>query len=118
MTNFDRNTRTLIVSFLVAIFTLIPLRFIEVGTQQSLMGGTQVLGETMTVPAEETRVEPTVEEVKLEAPYDELESCVTGEEIKVLEDEVVNQLENNTLSEDQIMAILDEMKRVKDNICR
>lgn len=64
MNNIDRNTRTLIVSFLIAIFALIPLRFIEVGEQRTVLSSNaQVLGETVdeNIP-------------KLEAPYDELEN--------------------------------------------
>lgn len=71
MNNIDRNTRTLIVSFLIAIFALIPLRFIEVGEQRAVLSSeAQVLGETVDV------LKDNVEEnaPRLEAPYDELEN--------------------------------------------
>jgi hypothetical protein len=65
MNNLNRNTRTLIVCFLIAIFALIPLRFIEAGQQQDYLIPTQVLGEKTEKPVRE------VQEVRLglEAPY-------------------------------------------------
>ena len=47
MTDLERNTRTLIVCFSLAIFGLIPLRFLEIGQQTPEdFGGATVLGET------------------------------------------------------------------------
>jgi len=113
MNNFDRNTRTLIVSFLIAIFALIPLRFVEVGTQQSLMSQTSVLGETVVNVPEER-----IAEVKLEAPYDELEMCISEVEVKTMEDEVVDQLQNKDLSEEEMTVMLDELRKVEANVCQ
>jgi len=73
MNDFDRNIRTLIVCFVVLVFALIPLRFIEAGEQISVPIDAQVLGETVVVNSttEKTVIE---NQAKLEAPYDELEN--------------------------------------------
>ncbi len=58
---FNQNTRTLIVSFVLALMVIVPLRFVEVG---NFVGGQQqVLGDSITYS-----------EPKLEAPYDVIES--------------------------------------------
>jgi len=63
MNELNRNTRTLIVSFVVAIFALIPLRFMEASQSVSVFNEkAEVLGEQ------------TEERSLLEAPYDVLES--------------------------------------------
>jgi len=98
MTDFTRNTRTLIVCFSLAIFTLIPLRFVEISQQTPEdYGGASVLGETQLV---EEVVLPNAEvEIpyvpgQLEAPYDEVEMGVLG-----TTEEVVTQ---NCMSQEQI----------------
>lgn len=65
----NRNVRTLIVSFVIAIMALIPLRFMELGEsalQMPAISQTQVLGESVAVEKETTGL-------GLEAPYDEIE---------------------------------------------
>ncbi len=67
----NRNVRTLIVSFVVAIMALIPLRFMELGEsalQVPEISHTQVLGESVEVEEEVTGL-------GLEAPYDEIENA-------------------------------------------
>jgi hypothetical protein len=76
MNNSNRNTRTLIVSFLIAVFALIPLRFIEVGQQQELMMQTRVLGEKIEQPM---IIEEEVIFSGLEAPYDQMGSFIRSE---------------------------------------
>ena len=101
MNDFDRNTRTLIVCFVVAVFALIPLRFIEVGEQYDLVSSALVLGESISVP-----VEPV-----LEAPYNTLEKCInTGE--------VVSLLQKNGLNETQIGIILEGLKKAEAIFCK
>ena len=86
MNNLNRNTRTLIVSFLIAVFALIPLRFIEVGQQQDYLVPTQVLGE---------KTEEIVEnKIGLEAPYNEMEKCYSQKEIEILLTEIENKKSN------------------------
>lgn len=46
MTDFDRNIRTLILCFVIAIVALVPLRLIEIGNTFT-SSSTQVLGETI-----------------------------------------------------------------------
>ena len=80
MTDFTRNTRTLIVCFSLAVFGLIPLRFLEVNQQISEdFGGASVLGETQTL--EQSVVLPSADEYvvgQLEAPYNEIDGGVLG----------------------------------------
>jgi len=47
MNDFGRNCRTLIICFVIALVALVPLRFIEVGNQESTLygGRNQVLGD-------------------------------------------------------------------------
>ena len=85
MNETNRNTRTLIVSFVLAIMVLIPLRFVEVG---QMIGSTQpqVLGESQVTKEVVTAV-PT--EVLLEEPYKTIESqpkCVSKAEIEMMAD--------------------------------
>ncbi|HEX8923929.1 MAG TPA: hypothetical protein VF828_04310 [Patescibacteria group bacterium] len=73
MTDLDRNTRTLIVAFSIAIFALVPLRFVEAGQMmsQSYNASQQVLGETTqgetVLPNAELNKDS--EAVDIEAPY-------------------------------------------------
>ncbi len=65
--DIDRNSRTLILCFVIAVFALIPLRFVEYGNESDLMQP-QVLGEYVEMlPVEEEA------EIKLEAPYDTID---------------------------------------------
>jgi hypothetical protein len=54
MTDFDRNIRTLIVCFVLALVGLVPLGICETG--RALSGGDKVLGETKEVVVEESNV--------------------------------------------------------------
>jgi hypothetical protein len=47
MTDHDKNMRTLVLCFVLAILALIPLRFAEIGNQITDASTTQVLGETI-----------------------------------------------------------------------
>lgn len=80
----NRNIRTLIVSFVIAIMALIPLRFMELSESEVpvvSMSQMQVLGESSEIPKEM--------EARIEAPYDEIESMgsTEGIEVRVLEQE-------------------------------
>lgn len=73
MTENDRNTRTLIVCFVIALMVMIPLRFVEVGNIMDVQNQ-QVLGETTEVIVTEPKKVPAVNiDAKLEAPYDEID---------------------------------------------
>jgi len=100
MNNSNRNTRTLIVSFLIAIFALIPLRFLEVGQQQSISIQTQVLGEKTEKPIKEVIEFGS----GLEAPYAQIEKCYSQKEIDDMEK--------------QVETLLSEINEKKSNICQ
>lgn len=111
MDNLNRNTRTLIVSFVIAIFALIPLRFVEAG-QYDLVNDAQVLGETISV------VPTKSVEIKLEAPYNDIENCISKKDVKLAEKEVIKKLEEGNLDEEQRMMILDKLREVEINVCK
>ena len=76
MTDNDKNVRTLVVCFVVAIMALIPLRMVEAG---KLVGSeTRVLGEMEEVGGEDNQV---IEEV-----VDENDETVEQEEVPVEEE--------------------------------
>jgi len=105
--NINRNTRTLIVSFVIAIMVLIPLRFVEVGN--SLGSGASVLGETVVQS-----------EAKIEAPYDQIDSslaCNLDQEV----DAAVSLLTANLaedLSTDEAEVIFREIESVEATRCK
>ncbi|MFA5828576.1 MAG: hypothetical protein WC841_04460 [Candidatus Shapirobacteria bacterium] len=77
MTDLARNTRTLIVCFSLAIFALIPLRFVEISQEVSEdYGGASVLGEAQMLEEPEVALPSADEYVsgELEAPYDEMDN--------------------------------------------
>jgi len=83
--NINRNTRTLIVSFVIAVMVLIPLRFVEVGN--GLGSEVSVLGESVISP-----------EVKIESPYDQIDSpvpCNLGEEVDAVVSDLIARLGEN-----------------------
>ena len=95
ITDIDRNSRTLIVCFVIAIFALIPLRFVEYGNAESLTQP-QVLGEQVI------QQEPIVEEVmeaRLEAPYDQIEKLGEVNDLLPLETEMQPEYSQNWLQE-------------------
>ena len=47
MNDIDRNARTLIICFVVAVFSLTVLRFVELGQNMTTISQVQVLGETI-----------------------------------------------------------------------
>jgi hypothetical protein len=114
MNDLNRNTRTLIVCFVIAVFALVPLRFVEVGQQQNnYVLQNQVLGE-------ETE-EPMIEEEEpfgLEAPYDKLENCVPQEEIEILKNDVYRDYDQGLINEEEVESLLTEIEKAENNICR
>lgn len=122
MTDLDRNTRTLIVCFTLALMGLIPLRFVEAG-QNRMMARPMVLGETVEVAVEavETRSPAT-----LEAPYNEIdgvvsvggEDCLDADEAGRIIDELTGDLVSGNYDEVRISEILLEAEKVEAEICR
>ncbi|MBU1130288.1 hypothetical protein KKE45_03130 [Patescibacteria group bacterium] len=126
MMNFNRNTRTLIISFVVAVFVLVPLRFYEEGARLDRLNQMEermVLGvkkEGVVLPDSEMFLESDLYE-GLEQPYREiemLESCVSGE---VAEEKIVwlvDILENEELDEKEVNDLVDEIERVEESVCK
>jgi len=126
--DLNRNTRTLIASFVIAIMFLIPLRFVEVGNSYSLMmSNASVLGESIVLP-----VAPEVKTPLLEAPYNregesvlgattenEVESsCVTKEEASNQLDQLTKLLEVVKDNDLQTRQVVDQILEVQKNICK
>jgi len=113
MEEINRNTRTLIISFTVAILAMIPLRFVEVGNQLEVIDSrSMVLGET------------SQEVISLESPYNvidaeaeavesaeavEANDCLTEVDASVMIKEIVNDMSPDYLS---------EIELVRENICQ
>lgn len=121
MTDHDKNMRTLIVSFVVAMMVMVPLRFVE-STQFTLDQTTQVLGEMTAAPKTERVIEA---KSILEAPYDEIEAGVVSTCISIKESE--NQIKAvidsyggtlNNLNEEETAIAYNEIKAIDDKICR
>jgi hypothetical protein len=73
MTNFERNIRTLIICFVVAIFALVPLRFLELGQQGAFnYSAPTVLGASteseVVLPNANVDINKA-EDSRIEAPY-------------------------------------------------
>ncbi len=108
MTDNDRNTRTLLVSFVIAIMVLIPLRFIEVGQNSAVVGETQVLGEQVEI-----------EEKALEAPYDEIESegCWTREMADEEISEMTEGLDAAVMTREELDGLSFEVAKLEAKVC-
>ncbi|MBU1088393.1 hypothetical protein KKA02_00745 [Patescibacteria group bacterium] len=119
MKGFDRNTRTLIVSFVVAIFALVPLKFYEEGMRLDFVQEAMVLGVNEAVVLPEAGLVETDLYEELEAPYKEIESlsCFSRE---VVEDKIgwiVDILESEELSEEEVNDLIEEIERIEKSVC-
>jgi len=125
MTDLERNTRTLIVCFSVALFVLIPLRFVEAGQQVMMGRQSQVLGES----AEAQVVVPIVKKIdpaQLQAPYDEIDGvlgessmvdCLGEGEARVLVEEITSGLVMGDYTEAEIKEALEEVEEIERRLC-
>lgn len=100
MNDFNRNTRTLIVSFVIAIMALVPLRFVEVG--QYAVENPQVLGEKVILEPQIVLPSAELTEESLEMPYREIDGLVLGEQEEVAS--------NDCFNEGQMAAIHSELE--------
>ncbi|OGL52352.1 hypothetical protein A3K55_02375 [Candidatus Shapirobacteria bacterium RBG_13_44_7] len=108
MTDTDRNSRTLILCFVVAIMVLIPLRFVEAGQSVGVGSTTQVLGE--------------VEEVgnpELEAPYAEIESegCWDQARADAEVGKITEGLVVEDLTREEVESISVEVAKIQARVC-
>jgi hypothetical protein len=103
MNDTNKNTRTLIVGFVVAVMALIPMRFIEVG--QLVDGSTpQVLGETV--------VESPVPAVGADQNF-----CVTKADLDDSWANLYSEIGNNQINEDQAKEMTDTLTSLQGKIC-
>jgi hypothetical protein len=134
MTDFERNTRTLIVCFVIGIFTLLPLRFYEEGqrinelrelSEQQVLGVSDIdYGKVRLVSEEEVKGEEG-----LEAPYQEIEfgsqegdylgvSCISIEEAESVTSQVRALLEKGEVSDEQRQALNESYTNIMSQVCQ
>ena len=117
MNDLNRNTRTLIVSFVIAIMVLVPLRFVEAGEQATLVNeSSQVLGEVSEVVESNS-----VKTAKLEEPYNEIDGnqdCIDKVELEKLERAVSERLQQEDLGDSDKLKLLDGLREQELNVCK
>lgn len=119
MKDINRNCRTLIVCFVIALFGLVPLRFYEVGSQVNSNDGSAVLGEKISLP--ESELIETSQPV-LESPYEQIEKeglgCLSREEADEHIGVLVEVLKSDDLNEDTVSVLVSEIERVENSVCK
>jgi len=117
MTDTDRNTRTLVVCFSIAIMALIPLRFVEVGQQmEEVATSVTVLGETTQkeVVLPETRAEAV-----LEAPYNEIDgSCLSGEQYVAKMELLSSELNKPGIQKSEVEELIQQAQGLDSRRCK
>ena len=125
MTEHEKNIRTLIVSFVVAMMVMVPLRFVE-ATQQTLEATNRVLGEMTVAPVQKVQRE-TVPVVKaggaLEAPYNKIENktvCVSSEQAEKQVEAIIKRYGGDLtkLNEEQSLAVYDQIEKIDRSTCK
>lgn len=115
MTDQERNIRTLIVCFAIAILVLIPLRFIEVGNSLTSLGSESVLGE-VNLP------EAGGPEPELESPYREIENqsyeCIESDEANVRINRITEIMLNEELGQGEMSSLNNELQDIEKRICK
>jgi hypothetical protein len=114
MTDTDRNTRTLIVCFSLAVMALIPLRFVEVGQLTEMAAGqVQVLGET-------TQQEVvTASQTGLEAPYNEIDGlCLTNMDYVAKMELINSELNSKTITKAETQELLESATSLDSRRCK
>lgn len=115
--NDPRNTRTLIVAFVIAIMALVPMKIYSSGDDVISMSQKDV--SVLGVTSVEAVVVPSVP--LLEAPYDEIEAkgqtCVNQKEATDRIKELTSQLK---LSQDKEMSqdLENQIKALKEITCQ
>lgn len=123
MEEMNRNTRTLIVSFTVAIMAMIPLRFVEVGNQLEVIDrGSMVLGETsqeVIMPTSDLESPYNVIDAEVEAVEAvETNDCLTEADASVMIKEISSEMSQDNVSNEEITEYLSEINLVRENICQ
>ena len=125
MTDNEKNTRTLIISFVLAMMVLVPLRFVE-ATQQTLDASNRILGEMVTAPVQRVRKEvvPVVKnDGALEAPYDKLENKKVCISVEQAEKQIYAVIKRNggdlsKLNQAQSLAAYEQISKIDKDTCR
>ena len=125
MKDIDRNTRTLIICFVVAVFSLIPLRFYEIGNKMGeFSSGSQVLGlsqaaEVVDLPSSQVTEES---QIVLEYPYNKIEEegagCLSGEEVDSRVRELTEVLKADDLDEETVTVLIGEIENLENSACK
>jgi hypothetical protein len=114
MNEVNRNTRTLIVSFVLLIMMLIPLRFVEVG--QTVNGSDkQILGETTV---NQVVVTPTA---ILEEPYNTIENksgCITKAEIDNAWIDLRKEVESKQVDKTTAAELISNLVLAEEKVCK
>ena len=125
MTDNDKNMRTLIISFVVALMVMVPLRFVE-ATGQTLEATNRVLGEMTAVPMQTVNRE-TVPVVKndgaLEAPYKTIEEkkiCISSELAEKQVDAIIKNYGGSLekLTEAQSLIVYNQIEKIDKSTCK
>jgi len=134
MTDLNRNTRTLIAAFVVAIFALVPLRFVADGQMDSslwyraenvrVLGTEDNRGSGIILPETASPMYMNSEAI-LEAPYDEIELEKENVLGATTESVVTNV---NCISREYVAGVIDQlyeagassqdMQFVANSVCR
>ncbi len=133
MTEMDRNVRTLIVCFSIALMVMIPLRFVEAGQmavaeqRRALRNQGSVAGVEYTAEEEEVADEG-LNAAHLEAPYDEIDGvnlgkevavdCVLEEQAGALIESITGGLVEGEYSEEEVELILDMVEDIEARVCQ
>jgi len=119
MNELNRNTRTLIVSFVLVIMMLIPLRFVEVGEGLSVSENQMVLGETsVNQPVVTEVVEPSV---PLEEPYQTIENkfdCIAKTDIDAAWNDLRVEIENKQVDQAQATEVVNNLILAQTRVCK
>lgn len=104
------------VSFVVAVMALIPLRFVEAG--QTTMDQPQVLGvqSEIVLPTAEVKAAPV-----LEAPYNEIENsagCISAKEAAKMIATLKKSLVTGDVDKEQAERLLGRMESIQANTCK
>jgi len=135
MTDLQRNTRTLVICFVVGLFSLLPLRFYEEGQlvedyNRQILGAYSLSEE---VNLETVEQEPIVES-GFEAPYAEMEvqgeqadetgeylgvaSCISFEEAMMVNAQTVALLDSGAIDDEQRAELNRSFNNVMEQVCR
>jgi hypothetical protein len=118
MNETNRNTRTLIVSFVLVIMVLIPLRFVEVGQTIIDSNQQQVLGETTVAKEILPAAAPTT---ILEEPYNTIENsvkCISRTDLDSAWADLRTEVENKQVDEAGAEEMIASLVAAEARICK